>query len=362
MKKYKIIIAVVIGFLVNHPCMVFSQITINNADMPAASDTFRLSITNNLHSVDPTVAGQNITWNFSALTPNSQTVDSFFNIASTEIPNEYYLWYGNPLQQAHLSNVVTRSFNTTNPYPQVQITEMYDFYKNSSASYIEVGKGAKVNSIPTALVFDNPEIFFTFPVTFGHVDSSTSKYSMSLPSIGYYGQTIKRVNTVDGYGTLITPYGTFNTMRVKSVINTRDTFYLDTIAHGFAQNLPKETQYIWLGDNQGDPLLQISKTGNSGNNYTIRYKDNLLVPNNIVKQDCCDDIFIYPNPVSKRFSITSKNKIGRVEIFNLPGKKSAVFESGFADMDLSGLPAGAYSIRIYNEQGILLKTNKLIKE
>jgi len=339
----------------------FCQITIDKTDMPAGGDTFRISVINNLHGINPATTGQNVNWNFSQLTPNTQTVDTFFNILSTQyIPITYNLIYNNPLDQAHKADVVTRSFNSNNPFPQVQITENFNFYKSSSSGYSQVGQGAKVNGIPTAMKYDNAESFFKFPMLFGNTDSTVSKYGIAIPSLGYYGQTIKRVNLVDGYGSLTTPYGTFNVMRVKSLITTVDTIYLDTLHFGTHLNRPLETQYIWLGDNQGDPLLFISKTNNT---TTVRYKDSITT-----SYVAINDIFnnqgfsFFPNPATNILKITSDEIIGRVEISNLLGEAVLLQENSFSDINISNLKKGIYIVRIYNKNGALLSARKFVKE
>ena len=338
----------------------FGQITIDNNDMPAGGENFNISITSNLQGVSASATGQNISWDFSALTTNNQTVDTFFSILATQyIPVTYNLIYNNPLDQAHRANVVTRSFNSNNPFPQVQITENFNFYKSSSSGYAQVGQGAKINGIPTAMKYDVALSLFKFPMVYGDMDSTVSKYGTAIPTIGYYGQTFKRVNKVDGYGSLTTPYGTFDVMRVKSVINTVDTIYLDTLHFGTHLNRPVETQYIWLGDNQGDPLLFISKVGN---NTTIRFKDNISTAVETGNRINNRDIIIFPNPASTSINIISETNIGKAEIINILGEIVLTRENNITVLNISSLKTGIYMVRLYSENGTLITVRKFIKE
>ncbi|MBI5220016.1 MAG: T9SS type A sorting domain-containing protein [Bacteroidia bacterium] len=341
------------------PIWAIAQITIDNNDMPVPNDTFRLSLTNNLQGIDPALTGQNYTWDFTALTPNSQTIDTFFSVLSSYIPVAYNLVFNNPLDQAHKATVATRSFVTTNPVPQVQISETYDFFKVAGSGYTKVGQGAKINGLPAPMKYDVPEIFYTFPVQYGHIDSSASAYGLSVPGMGYYGQFIKRVNTVDGYGSLTTPYGTFDAMRIKSVIYTSDTIYLDTISHGFLINRPTETQYIWLGDNQGDPLLLVSKTNNNTN---VRYKDHFVatdVSNNLIRNR---EIRIIPNPVKESFTVFSDIPYSKIEILDITGKLITTQKNKTGEINISTLTEGLYFIKIYDNNNILLATKKINKK
>ena len=338
----------------------FGQITINDADMPASGDTFNISIINNIQGVDLSLTGQNYNWDFSQLNENSQTVDTFFSMLATQyIPVTYNVSFNNPLDPDHRANAATRSFNSHNPMPQIQITENYFFYKSSGDGYFVVGQGAKINTIPTPMKYDVPETVFKFPLTYGNVDSTVSKYNLNIPGVGYYGETIKHVNKVDGYGSLKTPYGTFNVMRVKSVINTTDTIFLDTLGFGTHINKPQETRYSWLGDDQGEPLLQITKTNN---NISARFKDNLSLAGN-------DNVFVnnkflslFPNPAKDVLKINSDEVIGKVEILNILGQMVLLPENSFSTINISSLKKGIYMIRIYRENGALLSVRKFIKE
>jgi len=338
----------------------YGQITINDADMPVAGDTFNISIKNNLQGFDLSLTGQNYNWDFSQLQESSQTVDTFFNILATQyIPASYNLSFNNPLDDEHRANAVTRDFNTHNPMPQIQISEYYYFYKNSSSGYSLVGQGAKINSVPTPMKYDVPESIFKFPLTYGSVDSTVSKYNLNIPGVGYYGETIKHVNTVDGYGTLKTPYGTFNVMRVKSVINTTDTIYLDTLGFGTHLNKPLETRYSFLGDNQGVPLLQITKINN---NITARYKDFLSTSSNVNDIINKRNLLLFPNPATDVLKINTDETIGKVEILNILGQTVLISESSDSHINVSQLKKGVYMIRVYRENGPLLTVRKFVKE
>lgn len=338
----------------------FTQITINNNDMPVPNDTFRISTTINIHSLDPAVAGANASWDFSILTSNTQTIDTFFSVLSSYIPVTYNLAYNNFLDPIHKATVATRNFNTSSPFPQVQISETFNFFKSSSSGYVQVGQGAKINGLPTTMKYDVPETFFTFPMQLGNIDSSTSKYGNTIPSLGYYGQTIHRINTVDAYGSLTTPYGTFDVMRVKSLIYKQDTMYIDTILqYGTTINRPLETQYIWLGDNQGEPLLQISKINNQ---FTIRYKDSIFSTSITPEFIFHKSLFAFPVPAKDNIRIISEESFHHLLIIDILGKNVKTVLNGFNFIDISDLQKGIYFIHMFDTKNQLISSQKIIKE
>src|SRR3989339_1230254 len=157
MWKLIFITSLTLFFFLNIP--LFSQVIINDSDMPIANDTFRLSLTGNLHGLDPAITGDNITWVYTALTSNSQTIDTFFTVTST--PVMYNVIFNNPLDQEHRANFATRDFNSVNPISQIQISETYNFLKVTASEYTQVGMGAIVNGIATPVKYDPPVLLYS---------------------------------------------------------------------------------------------------------------------------------------------------------------------------------------------------------
>jgi hypothetical protein len=274
-------------------------ITINNNDMPVPDDTLRVSVAAGF-SHDATLTGTSYTWDYSDLVPASQRVDTFVSVLNTLIT--YNLVFNNFLDQEHKATVATPNPNSPSFITQVQITDSYDFFKNSSSAYAKVGFGAKINALPTAIRYNDPQQYFKFPLTMGASDSSTTVYGFPVPGFGYYGQTIIQKNTVDGWGTLITPYGTFDVIRVKSAIQTTDTIHIDSLGFGFNIPRPSQTIYKWMGDNQGIPLLTV--TG-SGMMASAEYRDsvrNLYTQIPEIKTETSFSVF--PNPAAGDFCIS----------------------------------------------------------
>ncbi len=91
-------------------------------------------------------------------------------------------------------------------------------------------------------------------------------------------------------------------------------------------------------------------------NVTIEI-DGEPTSSNLVSNDQ-DDFRISPNPVKDRFTIYSKDKIEKVEIFNVEGSLMLT-NKGANQVNVSNLSKGIYIVRIYGESGSV-KTSKLI--
>jgi len=294
------------------------QIVVNSQDMPITGNTYTKSIAATTGNIDYKQTGSNYIWDFSSLVPINQTVDTFVSVMQT--PIFYYPTFitsaNQALKQPNINLVV------------LQMTNVYNFLNNNTNAYNLIGYAAQISGIPVPLKYDNPDRIFKFPLNYGNVDSSSSQASLNLTGYGYFKETKKRKNFVDGYGTLVTPYGSFQVVRVKSIIYQKDSLHLDTIPVNLPAVERNITEYKWIAKNHGIPLLEITETSMGmlpAITTTISYKDstrNLAV---IEKPSTTNDWFkVYPNPAKDNFFIdfklvTSSNI--KIEIFDITGNK-----------------------------------------
>lgn len=227
-----------------------SQIAIHSSDMPQIGDTLRVSMTAFIPQ-GYQQAGMDTTWDFSSLEAQSQRVDSFVNV--NETPMAYYIYFG-LLGGANLASPISA-------IPGLPLMDGFNFYKNESSSYNDMGLAYRTVDVPIIpLKYDNPDKYYQFPMTPGLTWSSTAGFSISLPGVGYLSRQKIRNSEVDGWGMLTTPFGTFPTLRVKSTVVEHDSIYIDSLGMGFPINR-NFTEYKWLGNDQGIPLLQITEEG-----------------------------------------------------------------------------------------------------
>lgn len=330
----------------------FSQISINKDDMPNANDTFRLSTTTILNYIS-TETGEDYIWDFTALTPVNQRVDTFVSVLST--PLTYNLVFNNYLDP-NKATIAAQNPNSPNMIQQVQVSESYDFFRETSSIFSKVGFGAQINSIPVPVKYDVPEKYYTFPLSYQTIDSSVSVYGFSIPNIGFYGQTIKRNNFADGWGTITTPFGTFDVIRIISTINLTDTIYYDSL--GIGTSIPRSTEfeYKWIAKNMGIPVLKITYRNFI---YSVEYQDSLrstiLSAKNIEKNS--HEINIYPNPSQKNITLDLPNHfVGIAEIYSINMQllisKTISKSNESIDLDLKN---GTYFIKIITENVVTIK-------
>jgi hypothetical protein len=273
-----------IGILFVFPMFLYGQITIDNTDMPAPGDTIRLSSTLDLLGINFSATGQNYTWDFSMLEALSQTVDTFVTIQET--PWVYQLVFFTSSNQA-------KKLTEFDQFPGFEVSETYEYFNNSSNDYRSVGVGVTMNGLPLPNKYESPDIIYKFPVQYGSQDSSVSSYEFDIPGIGYAGGWKKRVNHVDGWGTLITPYGEFETIRMKTNIQQYDSLYIDSLGFGFPV-FRNYDEYKWLGKDFGAPLCRVEDGLIPTFTYIDSVRNSFTSQEDILEEKF--DVRISPNP------------------------------------------------------------------
>jgi len=340
-----------------------SQITINSADLTHSGEQFVVSNGVAFSGMDPAITGANVTWDYSLLTSSSQNIDTIFDEAGTgSLLSLYYIdnsFNPNRSNQARHGTAFTAG--------QVNVSDVWDFFYNSSASFAQPGFGAIVNGAPLPIPFSAKDYIYTFPLTFGTTNVSPSGYTIDLTStIGIYYSVVKeRSNEVDGWGTVTTPYGTFDAIRVKSTIVEVDSVYIDSLGFGFATPPITTIEYKWLSPGKGIPVLQIN-TGVGGVVSGITYRDTLQSTGITIQPSAINELVLFPNPVSKelyvKYTILSKGNL-KLEIFSSTGQ---LISSESTDNNVNGeikiqkidlekynLKSGNYFLRMSNESNVL---------
>jgi len=263
------------------------QIVISEQDMPEAGDHFVRSLTADLFGMDYAKNGENVYWDFSGLSYQLQQADTFVSVFDT--PPAYQFVFIPFL----VSNLAEESASM-DFLPGFPLDEIFSFYKNSADGFVDAGMAFSFSSIPFPLKFDSPDVIYSFPLQYNDTYSSASAFGAALPGLGYFQVDRTRNTLVDGWGTILTPFGEFETLRLVSQVSEYDSVYVDTLGIGF----PLErnyTEYKWLSKGSGLPLMQVTVEGLLVN---ALYLDSLRGPANVShNQAGIAGLRVYPNPV-----------------------------------------------------------------
>ncbi len=312
--------------------------------MPSVNDVFVVNTATPSPNIDPVPTGANYTWDFSSLTSAQLHSDTFISILS--IPSLYSLAFLG-------SSYAVRGFQDIN-LGAVTFTDIYNVYKKSSTKYEYSGQGAEINMIPTPMVYSPKDAVYRFPLNYNNADSMESGFDITIPTLAEYAKARKRVNIVDGWGTLILPSGNFSVLRIKSIIYDRDSLALQALP--FPVVLPSTTiEYKWLGLQQGEPLLQIN--ANQFAVTQVLYLENpVLGVNDISGSDF--NFGIMPNPASTEMHVFyNKDKSGetKIDMLSVDGKlvKNIFYETeipgaAYHAFRVNDMAEGIYVLRVTN--------------
>lgn len=350
--------------------LAFGQITLHSSDFPNAGDSVLTSLANDIGTADQTLTGANYNWDYSFLTPSLQRYEKFDSPFTFTTPFNI------------LFSVLNTTYGRDNytitsiPVPGITFDAAYDFYKKSSGSLRQNGAGYTISGIPLPFLYNNADTIYRFPMDYLNTDSCNFKFA--LPTIGvlpfYYGQTGHRVNVVDGWGTITTPYGTFSALRLKSTIAAIDTVYIDTLGFGFNIPRPLAVEYKWLAAGMKVPVLQINTTvlGATETITQVTYIDSVrsTVPQvGIAENTNSTNLVVYPNPskgdVHVQYVLAAATKV-KVSICNILGEVVMTMNTNSAAgknelvLDTKALQAGVYFVNL--EGANFFEAKKIVVE
>ena len=312
-KPKQIIKTAFIAILLISQILLHAQITVDSSDMPYPNDTIRISTGLNLDFIDYTETGEDFIWDFSDLIPIFQTIDTF--ISPSQTPFIYQIFF---VQHSNLA----RRYIQDLPIPDFELSNVYYYYKNSGSRYDNVGYAASINGLPLPVRFSSPDVLYRFPLEYENQDSSVSGIEYNIPGTGYLLIDRKRKNTVDGWGTLITPYGSFEVLRMISEVTEYDSIYIDSLETGVPVNR-NYLEYKWMAKGRKIPLLQIT---NDLSGLIVTYQDSARINLDNVNEYFIknESLKVYPNPASSElfveFDLIRRGDF-YIDIYNISGKQ-----------------------------------------
>ena len=263
--------------------LAYSQtpFTMNNY-ANAGDSVWMTNATTGLNSFNFTATGANTTWNYATLPIQSQKSSVFLNPTNAG----YYTTFlaaciaagGNaficPPYWGQATNIAARYLDSVTIGPAV-LSDLILHSKKANDLMISTLIGAKVDNggpqIKAIVAYDIPDTVLRFPLTYLKIDSCKSKFTVNLVPSGInivYKSNLNRINTVQGWGTLITPRGTFtNVLKVKTELIQNDTLINTGVVLPAGTN--KLIYYSWYNAGNKFPILVV-ETRLVGNNYVTQ--------------------------------------------------------------------------------------------
>ncbi len=325
-----------------------AQITIGPGDMPSAGDTVHYTTT-----VAPdlplALTGNGITWDFTDLVPGVLGADTMVTVAST--PLLYQFFFNNPfLYPQNQAGYAVRG--PALDMQVVQVQNVYEYFNADAASHRNVGFGATINGLPASVRRSPVDHVYRFPLNYTDTDTSFSAFELEVPTMGFLREEQWRFNTVDGWGTLLLPGGTFEVLRVVSVLHRRDSVYIEQIGMGFAMDQPEMVEYKWLAPGMDLPVMQVVAV--AGVPTSVRFHQDVVtaMADHGMAQKAPR---LFPNPADEITQLQlPPGWHGTVDVIDATGRRviqKRVQGPDLVSLPLRGLSPGLHLVRFQGRSG-----------
>ena len=330
-----------------------AQITITENDLPSAGTSYPVAQGNLINDFDFSLTGAGYTWDYSEL--EIQSTDTTNMVSVSNAPFMYQFLFNSPFDPDHQADFGSTA-DDVDLGGMLTLEDMFVFFKKTSTAYSQVGTGTTVNGIPLPAVNEPVDVIFNEPMNYNNVDSSYSEWMISVPNTATYKLKQWRTATADGWGTLITPQGTFEALRIRMDLEALDSIAIDLLGLDF--ETPRTwTEYHWYGVDGGIPLLQVNENLGFTSSITFQYVDDTK-PTDVASW-YANDLVIYPNPARETMWVDMpahmKEQVTDVRIIDNQGREVKAFTASALNrgFDVSELSSGRYTLLFLNNDQVL---------
>jgi hypothetical protein len=344
----------------------FAQITLTENDFASPDDTVRFSQTNQT-STDYSIAGAANIWDFSSLTANSQILREYTSIGFSPVQLTFGLFAPQDYQASYFIPETALDFSQLSGFLPVTLSDARSYQKSTNDSITKVGYSIKVGGVDVAFKSDTIETKYKFPMDFQQVFSTKGYTFIDLsPATDLKVKQHRNVtSTIDGYGQVILPIGTYEVLRLKREINEIDSVYQSFFGAPSWFGAPpiQTTEYEWIGQNKKDVLLKIVVNSANGVDQiqTIEYQDIYLgLDASLIDKNL--EASVFPNPTMNSFQIHSNSILKNIHLFDATGtilETTTNLNSQKSSFDLEPYSPGIYFVKLESKSGF--KTIRVTK-
>ena len=256
-------------FTMTYNC-IHAQITYQASHYATPGDSMLFSEASfPLNSWNFDTTGRGISWDYSSLQYKNQTTSSYFDPSNSGYKNSWCLTNGYVLSCSSnfsaITNMVIHNIDTINlGFMEVQNVVAHELLNAGLLQKTMIGMTAKIQGVmvPMTFSYEYYDALHHFPFSINSIDSSESRVVLDFsPAPFVQSRNQKRTNEVVGWGSLYTPYGSFDdVLKMTTTISKQDTIFLNetTIPTSSTQ-----IEYKWWSLDHGLPVLTASgnKTG-----------------------------------------------------------------------------------------------------
>ncbi len=310
-----------------------AQVTITDDDMPQIGESFLNVQAFEIDYEDPALtSGTDVYWDFSGLTAASDELITFIGVS--DVPFAFQFVYNNPGSESYAN--LALQVNDFGVGVEVPVTEGHGFFLVAEDGFYDCGVAGNLNGFPIIGNREPTDRIFQLPLEFGmEADSSYSYLEIEIPELGHGNSHQHRENTLDAWGTVVTPEGTYEALRVRSVVNATDTIIAEAFEIFEVIVHPETVEYRWMAPGQGVPVLQINTIEGIITEISYRSDD---IDIGVAEAPLVKEVTVYPNPARNlcTVNIPDTEIIHSANLVDLTGKTAPVeFEQNGQEIRLN---------------------------
>ncbi|MDH4474500.1 MAG: T9SS type A sorting domain-containing protein [Fluviicola sp.] len=339
------------------PVVSFGQITLNDTHFPVAGDQLVMSTTFDL-TLDYMSTGANYTWDFSGLTPTGQRFTNYKDISDASfLANLFFGQFGAvPYQASYFAPTTDLPLDQITSVLPITIDDISLFSKSTPSALTMVGYEFQISGQGIPAKSDTIETRYEFPLNYGDAYTSRGYTDLDLNPI-YDAKWIQhryKESTVDGWGVITTPYGTFDALRIHHRVLENDSIYisLDTTGIWVGLPIPEAHEYEWRAAEEKEAILRVKTSVILGTETitSIEYRDTL---NGLGLNEAELAFSVFPNPATDELTVLSTETVQLITILNQQGQVVKTIELNGAQpvIPVSDLDAGIYHLVVTTASG-----------
>ncbi|HTA83072.1 MAG TPA: T9SS type A sorting domain-containing protein [Bacteroidia bacterium] len=332
------------------------QISISQSNMPAIGNVLNWATDNSGSITSPGSSGASQTWNFSTLA--ASTVDTIHVVSTASTPSTYANQYPG-------ANLAFKYSNTG------ANEALYEYYNSSSAS-INL-QGIVFNSSAYGIVqykFSKSWGIYSLPATYkshwkGSYRAVMKTYDASGGGIIDSVEVIENgtyTDTIDSWGNMTTPSGTFNSIRDMHLENDLDsTYYYESGNWVFGGAYTSKNNFYSWYTNQANfnYMLVEMNVDSTGKATQLNWLDNKVVGINEIVDN--NNTVSFPNPATSELTIKTESlEKGVVKVYDIAGQLIEMDEltNNKTVINTSEYKNGMYFYTLSDSDGNIIGRNK----
>jgi hypothetical protein len=333
-------------YLLFLPSLSIAQISLESTDLTSIGDVIT-RYTDTVPGYGPGAEGPNQTWDFSNAVAEDTAVTTVVTVASTGFQS---------------------TFGSSDYAMEAAEGDSWLFFTHDANSMASTG--AAGNLLGNGIIespFSDPLTLHEFPRTYGSTFDDTYAFVTEASGAGlptpipvdqirltHDGHVY---DTTDAYGTLITPTGTYDAIRVKSVDFTTDIIEVKLFAFApwseFSNTSDTSTTYSWHANEE---MLAIAEMAFDSVGNPARFTYSAVPPVTTVSvsnQHEEEEISVYPQPANDFLYLRGLNDFYNytAEIISVDARIVATNPLGSTRIAVSSLSRGMYILRLVSTDG-----------